>query len=410
MYIVEEEAFLAHHGIVGMHWGVRNGPPYPLDSSISTGSRLIKKDSSGQKSGFKGLTDQQKKYIKYGAIGVGAAVAIAGGIYLAKSGYGAQALNQIMDRKSGVLDEYGFTSENLKEAARQRLTRLSSQITGKSSDSVASLKDALPKIKERVLHGPEYCVKSVNNQLRHTLESRRQNNCMLCTTAYDLRRRGYDVTAGNTPIGFSSESVLEWYDNVEVKKAYSMTGGDPVSEISQVLLKQGDGARGNFIVSWAAGGGHSMAYEIRNGQVMIMDGQIGKQVSLTEVLKRADLSSGVEYARLDTATPKLKFMIDHGLVEAKGFKNKKASNFVKDTGTIFKSIPELARLSESPSSQVAELTKKMGETRFYQYLANCQELGNDATVAAYAGAGALFVASEIQDSRELNANKQTQKR
>lgn len=31
---------LKHHGIQGMHWGQRNGPPYPLSRSISTGKRL----------------------------------------------------------------------------------------------------------------------------------------------------------------------------------------------------------------------------------------------------------------------------------------------------------------------------------------------------------------------------------
>lgn len=31
---------LYHHGVRGMHWGVRNGPPYPLSSAISTGSKL----------------------------------------------------------------------------------------------------------------------------------------------------------------------------------------------------------------------------------------------------------------------------------------------------------------------------------------------------------------------------------
>lgn len=31
---------LYHHGVKGQAWGVQNGPPYPLDSSISTGRRL----------------------------------------------------------------------------------------------------------------------------------------------------------------------------------------------------------------------------------------------------------------------------------------------------------------------------------------------------------------------------------
>lgn len=33
---------LYHHGVLGQKWGVENGPPYPLSSNISTGSRLKK--------------------------------------------------------------------------------------------------------------------------------------------------------------------------------------------------------------------------------------------------------------------------------------------------------------------------------------------------------------------------------
>lgn len=39
-YINEDSDFLMHHGIKGQKWGVENGPPYPLDSSVSTGKRL----------------------------------------------------------------------------------------------------------------------------------------------------------------------------------------------------------------------------------------------------------------------------------------------------------------------------------------------------------------------------------
>jgi hypothetical protein len=45
---------LAHHGIRGQKWGKQNGPPYPLDESVSTGrtlrSSLKKKSSSETKS------------------------------------------------------------------------------------------------------------------------------------------------------------------------------------------------------------------------------------------------------------------------------------------------------------------------------------------------------------------------
>lgn len=36
------DEILEHHGIKGQKHGVRNGPPYPLDSAISTGKRLKK--------------------------------------------------------------------------------------------------------------------------------------------------------------------------------------------------------------------------------------------------------------------------------------------------------------------------------------------------------------------------------
>lgn len=46
------EDYLSHHGILGMHWGQRNGPPYPLGSDVSTGKRL--------KSGAAGSVEKKK--------------------------------------------------------------------------------------------------------------------------------------------------------------------------------------------------------------------------------------------------------------------------------------------------------------------------------------------------------------
>ena len=35
-----EDEYIEHFGILNMHWGQRNGPPYPLSRAISTGRRL----------------------------------------------------------------------------------------------------------------------------------------------------------------------------------------------------------------------------------------------------------------------------------------------------------------------------------------------------------------------------------
>ena len=52
--------YLQHHGIQGQKWGVRNGPPYPLDSDSKSSSEK-KTDKT------KGLTKKEKTYIAIGA-------------------------------------------------------------------------------------------------------------------------------------------------------------------------------------------------------------------------------------------------------------------------------------------------------------------------------------------------------
>lgn len=52
------ETNLQHHGISGMHWGQRNGPPYPLSSSQKTSAE---KKSGGSSSGGDGGDDSSSK-------------------------------------------------------------------------------------------------------------------------------------------------------------------------------------------------------------------------------------------------------------------------------------------------------------------------------------------------------------
>lgn len=97
MYLVDESEYLVHHGIKGQKWGKRNGPPYPLDSDISTGKRLKIASSNLKKHGK--LTDKQRRFLKTAAaIGVAAVGTYAlyktGNLDKAVSAIGRQAVSK----------------------------------------------------------------------------------------------------------------------------------------------------------------------------------------------------------------------------------------------------------------------------------------------------------------------------
>lgn len=109
-----------------------------------------------------------------------------------------------------------------------------------------------------------------------------QMNCMNCTTAYELRQRGYDVEAAANPNGYTLNDLFDWYDDPEIYSVPRPDFGYDGSDIESVLIEaSGPDSRGNLIVSWEGGGGHSMVYEVdSNGNVTIRDCQINEVVNI----------------------------------------------------------------------------------------------------------------------------------
>ena len=142
--------------------------------------------------------------------------------------------------------------------------------------------------------------------------SNSKSNCVLCTMTYEMRRRGYDVTANKAGVGYFDDEIKSMFKNYKVehigdqksfneaKKAGKASGSYVRNLVNKIESTQPEGSRGNLSVMWGAlygGGGHSMSYEIKNGKMVIYDGQSGKIYSNPEKVLRS--CSSVDIGRLD---------------------------------------------------------------------------------------------------------------
>ena len=152
-------------------------------------------------------------------------------------------------------------------------------------------------------------------------------NCRRCTFAYEMRRRGYDVSATKTSNGRGQNfaglynvlrpegekpvrsgimstmtRMLKEYDSKteEVSGPFSSAmkkfseglgehliesgESDASSAIFSALSKNPNGARGELGVTWKPGGGHSIAWEIVKGKAVIFDTQSGERFDSPEKL------------------------------------------------------------------------------------------------------------------------------
>lgn len=267
--LYDESPFLEHHGIKGQKWGVRNGPPYPLK---------LKK-----RWGFKKIDDSEAKNKRP----VTSAVA-----------------NRTKDDEIMIKEIQAWEDKERKhilrgkqlvhnlDIAKYKLSRITDDVDAKNK---------LPLLKRN--ETPEEAVKNTNISKGTHLAS--GNNCCLCTIAYDLRRRGYDVISKqNAPINLlydiSEEDVSWMYNNAKVHDTKTAKG------LQEALNKQPDGARGAAFCSWGEGtGGHVVAYEVKNGKGRLYDSQTGDIYE--NVSDLFDNVTSTSFIRLDNIEPNYNF-------------------------------------------------------------------------------------------------------
>lgn len=235
--------YLVHHGIKGQKWGVRNGPPYPLDSQSNKGIVTFAVMKLAE-AAIDSASDSVKK----------------------------KQMKKIMEER------------NAKDYKIDKKTGL------RLKNSEASIEEDL------VACNPLFSKIGVGKSAN--------NNCGYCSFAYELRRRGYDTIAKLSKTGINGPSEMAKifptvkplifdphhiitdedgnYNPNNKRTALNRMAAnwDPTNttKITKAFseLENQNNSRGILMIQWRSSGGHACSYFVEGGEIHIADAQSGK--------------------------------------------------------------------------------------------------------------------------------------
>ncbi len=328
--------YLMHHGILGMRWGKKNGPPYPLDPSDHSASerkagwrKSLDKGSGDEETGKKrrSLTDKQKKALKIGAGIAVSGLAVYGAYKLGKlpeldklTSMGKNVVDSLdLEKKVRDLSKKAGDSGALNDVAdRSDASPVTNPETVGSLFNVQKAKSISTITGFPVKEKPDSLEENVNksNADRTEPDFNTKYNCAHSVVSWVLNEIGLNVKAkemygefvdsGMTPMEFKRYfKNIDWnipqgeHFTMLVNRSNSME--ECKKQITEKILQLSNGENSAGVWRARAGYGHYMGWKVENGTVTFVDPQPGRfncERWFTG-LSMGKVEAGIDIARLD---------------------------------------------------------------------------------------------------------------
>ena len=299
----QKDIWLAHHGILGQKWGQRNGPPYPLGESDHSASE--------KKAGWKdslveyGAESRKTKRLKKNLEILDRTIT-SDKMYYEKNKDNHRIFNDADDRRT-----YKRMQNDMLKKRDKAKAKLDAQIEKDKKRGLSGSSDAesneIPMKKHKTPASVDM-VEANTVTMSRLYDPGRGMNCVNCATAYELRRRGYDVHAKPSMEGYGESYIKECFPDAKVEKLYADVNGgymrahlgmnkEVTRAVESKLLDEGNGARGCLLMQYDQHSGHAVNYEIKNDKLILRDCQTGRKYSKPDTL--LDYCVGAKGVRLD---------------------------------------------------------------------------------------------------------------
>mgnify|MGYP007012483595 CR=1 FL=1 len=323
--------YLMHYGVKGMKWGVRKEyvpKGRKVGSQIPASSRRekvsVQKSVQKSKGAFLDFASEYPELTTYATL---AAVYVAA--------FGAKRVSDL-NKQKWFTEKY--TASDIKRCNTTKEEDL------KIINHTPGVSDAtLDKI------GQGTAVNELSKEEQKAINKAMKDgwfdNCVYCTTAGALRRKGYDVEAKNSPgRGHSHKQTMQWWKGSKVENFYGDSESNPkkvsafenttldrtgkshrdnateIAHIEKTLASQGSGSYGDFRV-YGLFCGHSVEYSVEKSGVKIYDNQTKQSYnSVKDFFDRNDQfePQGSTFIRLDTCDPDIDRMLKEHVVKPRG--------------------------------------------------------------------------------------------